>query len=93
MVCCQIERGDKLTSLLLWKSRVRMDGIENQEAASAFLLIATSILTARKLAQVWDGRPSPALEAAISDAISQAERILAKIDARWPTAPPRSGAR
>lgn len=48
------------------------------------LLIAASILAARKLTD-WDGKLSPKLEAAISDAVSLAERILAKIDAKWPT--------
>ena len=34
------------------------------------------------------GKPSPALDAAIADAISLAERIMLKIDSRWaaPTA-------
>lgn len=47
------------------------------------LLIAASILAARKLSN-WDGRPSPALESAIADAISIAERIMTRIDGRWP---------
>jgi hypothetical protein len=46
-------------------------------------LIAAAILTARKLA-TWDGKPSPAVECAITDAIALAERILSKIDAKWP---------
>jgi hypothetical protein len=54
------------------------------EGRKRVLLIAASILAARKLAD-WDGRPSPALEAAISNAITLAERIMAKIDSRWPT--------
>jgi hypothetical protein len=45
--------------------------------------MAASILAARKLAS-WDGRPSPAVECAITDAIALAERILSKIDAKWP---------
>jgi len=52
------------------------------EGRKRVLLIAASILAARKLAN-WDGRPSPALECAISDAIALAERILSKIDAKW----------
>lgn len=47
------------------------------------LLIAASILAARKLAQ-WDGRPSPFFESTIADAITIAERIMARIDNRWP---------
>jgi hypothetical protein len=56
------------------------------EGRKRVLLIAAAILAARKLAQVWDGRSSPAVEYAISDAITQAERILSKIDNRWPSA-------
>ena len=54
------------------------------EGRKRVLLIAASILAARKLVN-WDGRPSPALESAIADAIATAERIMAKIDSRWPT--------
>ena len=55
------------------------------EGRKRVLLIAASILAARKLAN-WDGRPSPAVESAISDAIALAERILSRIDSRWPVA-------
>jgi hypothetical protein len=53
------------------------------EGRKRVLLIIASILAARKLAH-WDGRPSPVLESAIADAISIAERIMARIDSRWP---------
>jgi hypothetical protein len=53
------------------------------EGGKRVLLIAASILAARKLAN-WDGRPSPAFESAIADAIVAAERIMARIDRRWP---------
>lgn len=53
------------------------------EGHKRVLLIAASILAARKLAN-WDGRPSPALESALADAITIAERIMARIDNRWP---------
>jgi gamma-glutamylcysteine synthetase len=53
------------------------------EGRKRVLLIAASILAARKLGN-WDGRPSPALESAIADAITIAERIMARIDSRWP---------
>ena len=49
------------------------------EGRKRVLLIAASILAARKLVN-WDGRPSPALESAIADAITIAERIMAKIE-------------
>jgi hypothetical protein len=53
------------------------------EGRKRVLLIAAAILACRRLAY-WDGRPSPMLECAIADAITVAERILAKIDSRWP---------
>jgi hypothetical protein len=53
------------------------------EGRKRVLLIAASILAARNLVQ-WDGRPSPASEVAMANAIAIAERILSKIDARWP---------
>jgi hypothetical protein len=54
------------------------------EGRKRVLLIAASILAARKLSQ-WDGRRSPFLESTIADAITIAERIMARIDSRWPT--------
>jgi hypothetical protein len=53
---------------------------ENRKHA---ILIAASILAARKLAQ-YEYKPCPATECAIADAIAAAGRILEKIDARWP---------
>lgn len=53
------------------------------EGRKRVLLIAASILAVRRLAN-WDGRPSPMLEAAIADAITIAERIMARINSRWP---------
>jgi hypothetical protein len=60
-----------------------------EEGRKRTILIAVSILVARDYAQL-KGKPSPALDAAISDAISLAEKIMQKIDARWrtPTNPP-----
>jgi hypothetical protein len=65
------------------------------EGRKRVLLIAASILAARKLAQLEPGR-SPAFESAIASAIATAERIMARIDSRWPisdrsTAPSRQG--
>lgn len=56
------------------------------EGRKRTILIAASILVARDYAQLR-GKPSPALEAAISDAISLAEKIMQKIDARWKGSP------
>jgi hypothetical protein len=47
------------------------------------ILFAATILAARKLHELGD-RPSPAREYAVSEAISNAELILRKIDQRWP---------
>jgi hypothetical protein len=55
------------------------------EGRKRVLLIAASILAARKLAQAHVEPRSPAFESAIYDAIAVAERILTKIDSRWPT--------
>ena len=56
------------------------------EGRKRVLQIAASILAARKLSE-WDGRPSPAVDACIANAISLAERIMARIDNRWPVSP------
>ncbi len=61
------------------------------EGRKRVLLIAASILAARAVAQF--DRRSPAYDAAIADAISTAERILAKIDNRWPAKPKAAGDR
>jgi hypothetical protein len=47
------------------------------------LLIAASILAARKLPMEWTGRPTPASESVMANAIAAAERILSEIDERW----------
>jgi hypothetical protein len=48
------------------------------------LLIAASILAARKLAQFDGGAKVPATIMAIADAMRWAEQILHVIDERWP---------
>jgi hypothetical protein len=60
-------------------SRRNMD-----EGRKRVLLIAASILAARKLAQYDGGKRVPATVAAISDAVRWAEEILLRIDERWP---------
>ena len=54
------------------------------ESRKRVLLIAASILAARKLAQYEGGTRVPATVSAISDAIRWAEEILRRIDERWP---------
>jgi hypothetical protein len=54
------------------------------EGRKRVLLIAASILAARKLAQYEGAKKVPATVSAIADAIRWAEEILAEIDRRWP---------
>ena len=51
------------------------------EGRKRTILIAASILVAHKWVQL-DGKPSPALDGAIADAITLAERIMQRIDSR-----------
>jgi hypothetical protein len=55
------------------------------EGRKRVLLIAASILAARRLAQFEGGARVPATICAITDSIRWAERIMQKIDAQWPT--------
>jgi hypothetical protein len=50
------------------------------------LLIAASILAARKLAQFEGGKIVPATISAVADDVRWAEEIMKAIDERWPTA-------
>jgi hypothetical protein len=54
------------------------------EGRKRVLLIAASILAARKLAQYDGGKRVPATVAAVSDAVRWAEQIMVEIDRRWP---------
>ena len=54
------------------------------ESRKRVLLIAASILAARKLSQLDSVRRSPASMTAIGDAVHWAEEIMAEIDRRWP---------
>ena len=60
------------------------------EGRKRVLLIAASILAARKLAQYDGGKRVPATVAAISDAVRWAEEIMREIDRKWPDAHSRS---
>jgi hypothetical protein len=57
------------------------------EGRKRVLLIAASILAARKLAQYDGAKRVPATVSAIDDAIRWAEHIMAEIDRRWPCNP------
>jgi hypothetical protein len=54
------------------------------EGRKRVLLIAASILAARRLAQYDSGALVPATVSAIADAIRWAERLMEEIDRRWP---------
>jgi len=54
------------------------------ESRKRVLLIAASILAARKLALYEGGKRVPATMSAIADAVRWAEEIMKEIDSRWP---------
>ncbi len=54
------------------------------EGRKRVLLIAASILAARKLSQYPGGKKVPVTVSAISDVVRWAEEILKEIDERWP---------
>ena len=54
------------------------------EGRKRVLLIAASILAARKLAQFDSGRRATATVSAIADAVRWEEEIMRAIDERWP---------
>ena len=54
------------------------------EGRKRVLLIAASILAARKSSQFDGGKRIPATISAIADAVRWAEEILKAIDDRWP---------
>ncbi len=54
------------------------------EGRKRVILIAASILAARKLQQVDGVRKVPATVSAVADAVRWAEMILKEIDERWP---------
>jgi len=54
------------------------------EGRKRVLLIAASIMAARKSAQYDGGRKVPATVSAIADAVRWAEEITKEIDERWP---------
>jgi hypothetical protein len=53
------------------------------EGRKRVVLIAASILAARKLAQFDGGKRVPATMSAIADAVRWAEEIMKAIDERW----------
>jgi len=72
-----------MASIMPVPKSARIPGVDG--GRKRVLLIAASILAARRLAQL-DRKPSLAREACIADAISDAEHILRRIDGTWPDA-------
>jgi hypothetical protein len=68
-----------------YKANAMCYALAVDEGRKRVLLIAATILAARKLAQF--DKPSPGIEAAISNSISMAEKIMRKIDALYPSKP------
>jgi serine/threonine protein kinase len=67
-----------------YKAKV-LDSASVDEGRKRVLLIAASILAARKLAQYGSEAQVPATICAIADAVRWAERIMQEIDRRWPS--------
>jgi hypothetical protein len=61
---------------------------EMEEGRKRVLLIAASILAARKLAMHEGGTRVPATVSAIADAVRYAEMIMQEIDRHWPLTSP-----
>jgi hypothetical protein len=57
------------------------------EGRKRVILIAASILAARKSAQYDGGKRVPATMSAIADAVRWAEEIMKEIDTRWAKTP------
>ena len=69
-----------------WRTNSEHDKLPDvDEGRKRVLLIAASILAARKLAQFDGGKRVPATVSAIADAVRWAEEIMKAIDERWPT--------
>jgi hypothetical protein len=68
-----------------WRTKSEHDKIAAvDEGRKRVLLIAASILAARKLALFDGGKRVPATMSAIADAVRWAEEIMKAIDERWP---------
>ncbi len=72
-------------AILRWRTKnesAKLAAVD--EGRKRVLLIAASILAARKLAQFDGGKRVPATISAIADAVRWAEEIMKAIDERWP---------
>jgi hypothetical protein len=64
------------------KANILCYDLNMDEGRKRVLLIAATILAARKLAQF--DKPCPGIESAIANAVAMAEKIMRKIDAMYP---------
>jgi len=72
-------------SMIIWRIQgERCHTWYVDEGRKRALLIADSILAARKVAPYDGGRHIPATVAAVTDAVRWAEEIMREIDRRWP---------
>lgn len=70
----------------MWRTKGESDKLlVVDEGRKRVLLIAASILAARKLAQFEGGKRVPATMSAIADAVRWAEEIMKAIDERFPS--------
>jgi hypothetical protein len=72
------------TATLIKTERRCIGSLSVYEGRKRVLLIAASILAARKLAQYDSGARVPATVSAVADSIRWAERIMEEIDRRHP---------
>jgi len=79
-----LDRAKLLTRPIIANIRRTCYASPMDEGRKRVLLIAASILAARKLAQYDSGARVPATVSAIADAVRWAERIMEEIDRRWP---------
>jgi hypothetical protein len=76
--------GDRTPEMHPWRTECEAAKTprNGRRPQARVLLIAASILAARKLAQI--DRPCPALDFCIADSIAKAEKIIRKIDPQCP---------
>ncbi len=82
----RVSSGSVSTPGSLWRTESEQCyTVGMEEGRKRVLLIAASILAARKLAQYDSGARVPATVAAIADGVRWAERIMEEIDRRHPS--------
>jgi hypothetical protein len=74
------------TGTLLGEYKAKVYHVSVDEGRKRVLLIAASILAARKLSQYESGTRIPATVGVIAHSIRWAEEIMREIDRRWPEA-------